>query len=332
MEVLKAGLFTSIQDLGRTGYQKYGVIVSGVMDAFSLRIANLLVGNPEPEAVMEITMVGPQLKVEKNTMIAITGADLSPMIAGERVPMWRPVYITQDTILQFGACKTGCRTYLAVAGGYHIKAVMGSQSTYLRAGIGGFSGRALSNGDVLQVSPVKDQQRPFIKKLQKNNQTKNFVSSLWFVPEPLGLASSNNIVIRVTRGNEFSLFDAASQKKFFGNSFQITTQSDRMGYRLSGDALTLENPTEMLSEAVTFGTIQIPPDGQPIILLADCQTTGGYPKIAQVARVDLTILAQSNPGQLIHFSEISLQEAEDLYMKREIYLQEIKRSIALYVN
>ena len=332
MEVLKAGLFTSIQDLGRTGYQKNGVIVSGVMDAFSLRIANLLVGNPEKEAAMEITMIGPQLKIGKNTMIAITGADLSPMINGERVPMWRPVYIIQDTILQFGACQTGCRTYLSVAGGYDIKAVMGSKSTYLRAGIGGFSGRALRKGDVLQVSPVKGHQLPFIKKLQKNNQTKNFISSLWYVQEPLGLASSKNIVIRVTRGNEFSLFDAVSQKKFFGKSFQITTQSDRMGYRLAGDALTLENPTEMLSEAVTFGTIQVPSDGQPIILLADCQTTGGYPKIAQVARVDLTILAQTKPGQIIRFSEISLQEAEELYIKREIYLQEIKRAIALYLN
>jgi antagonist of KipI len=140
---------TSVQDLGRRGYQKHGVIVSGAMDSYSLRIANILVGNAEGEAALEITLVGPKLKIEKGTLLALTGGDLSPKVDGKTLPMWRPVYFKQDSVLEFGACRAGCRAYLAVAGGYDIPEVMGSKSTYLRAGIGGFQGRALQQGDSL---------------------------------------------------------------------------------------------------------------------------------------------------------------------------------------
>lgn len=329
IEVLRAGLLASIQDLGRHGYQKYGIIVSGAMDVYSLRIANLLVGNDEGEGVVEVTLMGPSLKMEKNTLFAITGGDLSPTIDGRPVPMWRPVYVRQDSILNFGACKSGCRSYLAVAGGYGIPVVMGSKSTYLRAGIGGFQGRSLQAGDVLPTSTLDATAKRLLKQFIGKKPSASFVSTSWYVGEDYIPRDVQNIVVRITAGNQFSQFADSSQKQLVECSFEIKTQSDRMGYRLSGPVLTLKKPLEMISEAVTFGTVQVPSDGNPIILLADRQTAGGYPKIAQTALADLPVIAQARPGNKIHFRKISLDEAEELYLARENDIQKIKTAIHL---
>lgn len=329
IRVLRAGLLASIQDLGRHGYQKYGIIVSGAMDTYALRIANFLVGNEEEEGALEITLLGPSLKFEKNMLVAITGGNLSPTINGQPVPMWRPVYVRADSILRFGACKSGCRAYLAVAGGYDLQEVMGSKSTYLRAGIGGFQGRALQVGDVLQTAVDDRRTEKFIKSFVDNNISAEYSSTSWYIGENYIPRDAQPIVIRITEGNQFGKFTESSRQELMNCFFGIKTQSDRMGYRLSGSILTLETPLEMISEAVTFGTVQVPPDGNPIILLADRQTAGGYPKIAQTVLVDLPVIAQARPGNKIHFQKVSLAEAEELYLAKGQAVQKIKLAIRL---
>lgn len=329
LKVLQPGLLTSIQDLGRYGYQKYGVIVSGAMDSYSLRIANLLVGNNENQAVLEITLVGPELLIEKDVLLAITGGDLSPNVEGRPIPMYRPVYLKKGNILRFGVRKSGCRSYLAIAGGYNISEVMGSASTYLRAGLGGFAGRALQVDDVLQLKDPQDKNMVMLRQLVSNSSTSSYVSTKWFLGRSYIPQEGEPAKIRVTRGRQFEQFSKASKEEFWNCPFQVTSQSDRMGYRLSGTALKLENPLEMISEAVSLGTIQVPPDGNPIILLADRQSVGGYPKIAQVALVDVAVVAQLKPGSKICFQEISLQEAERLYFLREQEIAALQRAIYL---
>lgn len=329
IKVIHPGLLTTIQDLGRYGYQKYGIIVSGAMDSYSLRLANALVGNKEGEAGLEITLMGPSLELEKGTLFAITGADLSPTIDGKAVPMWRPVYLHKKSILKFGACKSGCRSYLAIAGGYDIPEVMESKSTYLRAGIGGFEGRGLQKNDVLQIKLPGEESLKIMENLAQKQSSNFFSSTSWYLRKKSIIKDSENIRIRVIKDKQFEEFSLDSKRQFLNSTFKITPQSDRMGYRLQGPALKLEKPKEMISEAVAPGTIQVPPDGNPIILLADRQTVGGYPKIAQVAAVDISKVVQSKPGDKISFQEISLKEAEILYIEREKYIQNIRTAISL---
>ncbi|BCJ86234.1 5-oxoprolinase subunit C family protein [Effusibacillus dendaii] len=311
IQVIRPGLLTTVQDLGRLGQQKHGVIVSGAMDPFALRIANLLVGNDEREAALEITLMGPTIRFQKDCVIAICGGNLSPKIDGQPIPDWRPVWVKQGSLLQFGSPQTGCRAYLAVAGGFDVPVVMGSRSTYLRAGIGGFYGRALREGDVLPIGC-----RSMWEAAEWREREGRFFAG-WFVDTRIRPKYGKNPTVRVMRGGEFDWFAKDIQQQFFAASFQVTPQSDRMGYRLSGPQLALSEPKELISEAVAAGTVQVPAEGNPIILLADRQTTGGYPKIAQVATVDLPILAQVTPGERIRFEEISLSQAQELYRLRE---------------
>lgn len=329
MKVLQPGLLTSIQDLGRYGYQKHGVIVSGAMDTYSLRLANLLVGNEEGEAGLEITLMGPSFLIEQDTLLAISGGDLSPSIDEESIPMWRPVYIKGGSVLRFGTCKSGCRSYIAVAGGFNIPEVMGSKSTYLRAGLGGFHGRALKEEDVLELNTPSEQAVHTMKGLEAKAGERPFVPTSWYIERGCIPQDTGHTMVRVMHGSQFELFDEDSITTFFNEPFQVTPQSDRMGYRLSGPVLKLKKPVEMISEAVSLGTVQIPPDGNPILLLADRQTVGGYPKIAQVAAVDISVIAQMKPGKKLTFQEITVEEAERLYMVREKHIQSLKLRMKL---
>jgi antagonist of KipI len=329
IKIIKPGLLTTIQDLGRYGFQKYGVIVSGVMDPLSHRIANLLVGNEENTPTLEITMVGPVIEFERDTLISICGGDLSPSIDGKFVPLWRPVLVKKGSQLRFGPCKAGCRSYLAVAGGFDVPRVMGSASTYLRAGIGGFKGRPLKAGDELTLSPPNDRSVRMIHDFSSKLGDQKFVGTKWSVSTEFIPISNKTPSIRVIKGRQYQLFSKESQKSFYRETFEITTQSDRMGYRLKGPVLSLASPEEMISEGVNFGTIQVPPDGNPIVLLADRQTTGGYPKIGQVATVDLPYIAQLKPGDQIKFVEVSHEEAQRLFLEREREIQQLKRALSL---
>ncbi|MFD1019901.1 5-oxoprolinase subunit C family protein [Thalassobacillus hwangdonensis] len=327
MKVMKSGLLTSIQDLGRYGNQKHGVIASGVMDPEAHRIANLLVGNEENASTMEITIMGPVLEFQEDALISICGADLTPMIDGVPVGMWRPIFIKRGSELRFGQIKHGCRSYLAVAGGYDVPEVMGSASTYLRAGIGGYKGRQLEKEDVISFLAPSEQAEFMIAELRETSNEQNFSAMDWYVATEFVPVVQPEEPIRIVKGREYDRFTTESQQDLEASSFKVDTKSDRMGYRLTGQTLQMNDKEDMISEAVAFGTIQVPAEGNPIILLADRQTTGGYPKIAQIATVDLPKIAQTKPGESITFTLISLEEAQRLYLERERNIQYLKTGI-----
>jgi antagonist of KipI len=323
--VLHAGLLTTIQDLGRYGVQKYGVIVSGAMDSYSLRIANLLVGNEEGEGAIEVTLFGTSLQFEKDQLIAITGADLAANLDGEKAPMWRPVLVRKGSVLTFKSGKNGARAYIAFAGGIAIPQAMGSKSTYLRAGIGGFQGRALQKGDTFDCGEMNAIGQSFFHQLKAMDE--HFT---WSVNYKALINFQQTQTIRVLEGTEFNRFDEKSKQLLFEKPYIVTTQADRMGYRLEGTApLSLTEQFELLSEGVTYGTIQVPSNGQPIILMVDRQTTGGYPKIGQVISADLPSLAQLQPMATIQFKKVTLEEAQTVFMKNERLIEDIKRGIQL---
>lgn len=331
IRILKPGLLDTIQDLGRTGFQKYGVIVSGAMDPLACRLANVLVGNPESEATLEMTLSGPVIQFETDALISICGGDLNPSVNGEPVPMWRPVFIKKGAKLDFGYAKQGCRAYLAVAGGLDVKAVMGSKSTYLRAGLGGYLGRALQAGDKIPFGPLFNVSEKLMNALTARNDGRPFTASSWRVARDIYPSMKRPAAIRAIKGPQFDWFDAKSQRGFYQKEFKVTSRSDRMGYRLEGRPLNLKQQRDMISDAINFGSIQVPPDGRPIILMADRQTVGGYPKIGQIASVDLPVVAQTKPGERISFTEISPHEAQVLYIEREKLIEQVKRGIFLKI-
>lgn len=325
--VLKPGLLTTVQDLGRYGWQRHGVIVSGAMDPFALRLANWLVGNDAGEAALEMTLIGSELKFETDALIAVTGGNLFPAVNGQPLPMWRPVLVKSGSVLRFSAAGNGCRWYLAAAGGFRIDSVLASKSTYLRAGIGGFAGRALRETDRLPLGTPAPAVQSLMRQLQALSDDSPFASVNWRVSEYFLSFYREKRTIRVMRGGEFLHFSEASRRRFFQEEFRVTPQSDRMGYRLADAKLELQKQLELISEAVTAGTIQVPPDGNPIVLMADRQTTGGYPKIAQVISADLPLLAQIKPGEKLRFREVSLEEAQELYRSRERELLILQQGI-----
>lgn len=325
ISITQPGLLTTVQDGGRYGYQKEGIIVSGAMDKLASRIGNLLVGNNEKEAGLEITQLGPTILFQESCVIAITGACLSPVIRQSPVPMWRPVYIRKGSILEFGRPLKGCRAYITFSGGLDVPEVLGSKSTYLRAKIGGWHGRALQRGDHI---PYKKSVVINFKEEAIFNKEHGYTAAKWSISPLILPAYKQNPVIRVIRGPEYGWFTAESQYHFWQTAYTITHQSDRMGYRLRGNTLSLQADRELISSAVTFGSIQVPSNGSPIILMADHQTTGGYPRIGQVISSDFSLLAQAAPGSVILFREVSLQEAQQLYITQEKNIRLIRMVLA----
>lgn len=323
LTVIKSGLLVTLQDAGRYGYGRYGISAGGVMDGFAYRVANVLVGNEDGAAVLEITWSGFAVEFQSDMWVAITGGDMSPAIQGTRVPMWRPVYIKAGSVLSFQQRLSGCRAYLAVSGGFEVPMVMDSYSTYLRAEIGGYEGRPLQKGDVLNAHPTR---LPRVSSGFPHDEAGTFFTVKWSVSADLYSINDQEAVVRVLRGRQYDDFDSSSKLALFRDSFRITPQSDRMGYRLSGPLLQLSQEKEYVSEPVSIGTVQVPADGQPIVLMADRQTLGGYPKIAQVASVDVPLIAQLPPGGKIRFKEITLGEAERLYTN---YIRELRMTEAM---
>lgn len=327
IRVLKAGALTQLQDLGRYGYQRYGVPVNGVMDEWSHRVANILVGNAEAEATLECTLTGPALQFTRDRLVAVCGADMQASVDDMRVPLGRPILVHAGAILRFGECRRGARAYLAVRGGFGVVPVMGSASTFARGGFGGFQGRALIKGDRL---PLRDSDAgyPGATRLLVQCGTP-FVSAAQF---DLPVSDSSMDAVRAVMGPQWQAFTEEARKALTGESFEVSTQSDRMGYRLRGPVLKLSQPLEMISEAVAFGTVQVPPDGNPIILMADRQSAGGYPKIAYVASVDLPMLAQAMPGATLRFALVALEQAQSLYLERAEALARLREQVETAMN
>lgn len=309
IEVHDGGMLTTIQDLGRIGYQAQGIVVSGAMDPYALQIANLLVGNSPNEPAIEITLVGPTLEAKSDLIIAVTGADLGLEINGKPAPLWETIPFHKGEIMRFrGSQNNGVRAYLAVQGGWEINPTFDSYATYLMAGLGGYQGRALQQGDQLKVKKrVSFRKRFFHRKLPPA-----------FIPR-----YTKHKHLRVILGINQDSFTDEGIQTFLTHSYQITPRFNRMGMRLSGPKISHQKSADIISTTVTFGTIQVPANGQPIILLADRQTTGGYTQIANVITVDLPLLGQSRAGESFSFQTISVDEAQRLVIEQHRFLKQL---------
>lgn len=304
IKILDAGLLTTVQDLGRYGFQRYGVSASGVMDEYSAKIANKLVGNKIGEAVLETTLKGVQIEFLQNTAVAITGGNCDVTLNGTKIELWQSYLVNRGDILKMGICKSGLRNYLAFSGGIDIPVIMNSKSTNLKAKVGGFNGRKLMTGDILSVG-VGSLEAPLT--LNKH-----------YIP-----TYSKDIKVGVILGQQDDHFTEAGIKTFLNETYTVTQESDRMGIRLSsvsGATIEHKNGADIISDGITFGAIQVPGSGQPIVMMADRQTTGGYTKIGNVISSDLAKLAQATPGTKVKFVEYTLEQAVQAIKNNDIII------------
>jgi len=294
LEILSPGPLTTVQDLGRYGFGRYGVPPSGALDSFSLRVANLLVGNPEGEAGLEITLMGLKVRFLKDLAVALCGGDLQPHLNDEPFEMWRSQVVRQGDTLFLKAPRNGCRAYLAVGGGISLEEVLGSKSTNLASRFGGYQGRAIRKGDLLFSRSTGPHFRSPERSL--NPEGRPSYTGDW--------------VLRVFPGPQEQDFPEESTRRFLDSSFKVSLQSDRTGIRLSGPALHRKKDLgdSIISEGIVPGAVQVPGDAQPIILLVET-VTGGYRKIATVISADLPILGQVKPGDRVRFQKVSMPEA-----------------------
>jgi antagonist of KipI len=316
LAVVNPGLLTSVQDLGRWGWQHCGVVVGGVLDDLAAQVANALVGNEPNAAVLELAQLGPDLRFDTETLAAWCGADFPARVAGEPFPRQHTVRIAAGETVSFGLARAGWRAWLAVAGGLDEPVVLGSRSTYRRAGFGGHQGRSLVSGDRLELGEPSGWARRILEQLR----APGWRASPWSVdPASLGEPAPRGVV-RAVRGPEWEWFAPESPGRLFSAAWRVTKDADRMGMRLEGPALELRAPREAISAAVTAGVVQAPPGRQLIVLLASRQTVGGYPRLAAVSGADLGALAQLRPGDPVRFAEIPLPEAHRLQLLREDHL------------
>ncbi|TQR13741.1 biotin-dependent carboxyltransferase family protein [Psychrobacillus soli] len=309
VSVLKPGLLTTIQDLGRPMYRTLGVSASGAMDPLSFRLANILVGNEEGEAALEVTLIGPYLQFHNDGVIAITGGNLSPKLNGQAVTMWKALRVKQGDELRFGNCVDGCRAYIAFAGGIDTPEIMGSQSTFIRGNYGGKDGRALKAGDRLPLGisfyGVDDLTGRRIRPAD--------------VPD-----FTTDRPVQFIVGPHEQEFTDESFASFLNKPYTVSNESDRMGYRLQGPILEHVNSPDIISDFITVGTIQVPGSGQPIIHMADCGTSGGYTKIGVITTIDLPYVAQRKPGDNLTFQPVAMKVAQLQLRKQERFIAELR--------
>lgn len=291
LKIIKPGLFTTVQDLGRYGYESYGFTPAGVMDYESYYLANALLGNDYNCGVLELTLYGITFEVLHSTSMSSAGAEMELTINEEPFDTGTAVDLVKGDIVKFGGVKKGARTYIAFSGGLDLPKELGSYSTHTRSKMGGYKGRVLKAGDILLVKgKTVEHNFPVITKVLTED------TEIRFIP-----------------GQQNDRFDSVNKRIFTESEYTLTKDSDRMGCRLEGPAVVSADDDDILSEPTQFGSIQVPKNGQPIVLLADRQTAGGYKKIGTVAKVDLPKIAQKKPGEKITFTEVSVDEASQLY-------------------
>ena len=314
LEFLAPGIVTSVQDLGRYGYGRYGVAPSGALDSFALRIANLLVGNSESQACLETMLMGPSIRVLTDVVIAVTGGNLQPKKNKQPIEMWRSHAFQKNDVLSFGNAINGFRAYIAVGGGFDLPRVMDSRSTNLPSGFGGLQGRMLKKGDFLSAGDTA-------AGLKQDGQ--HIFPSDW-IPQ-----YSDQWTLRVIWGPQDEHFPEGSRQAFSNSTYTMSQDSDRTGIRLDGPQVVCRSDIEasIISEGVISGSIQIPGDGKPIIILGET-VTGGYRKIATVTSADLPLLGQIKPGDGIEFEAVSLKEAHRAFQETEDRIDKFKRSIS----
>jgi antagonist of KipI len=293
---------TTIQDLGRYGYAHLGVTPAGAADALALRVANLLLGNDENTAAMEMTLLGAAVEFERASIVVLTGAEFDCRLGNAKAPMWRPFPVLPGAVLKCGTITGGARAYLAVQGGFQVKPVLGSVATLRSAHFGGLEGRALKAGDRLDLNHaastgVREISRHALSYLQPRRE------------------------LRITPGPQASWFGSEGLQTLERGPYVVSGDSDRRGIRFQGEALTLPPKSQLLTEGISLGAMQVPPDGQPIILFVDQQTTGGYPKVANVIAADLRHVAQLRPRDEVHFRVVTVEEALGFLREQEEWLQ-----------
>ncbi|MDO5115112.1 MAG: biotin-dependent carboxyltransferase family protein [Synergistaceae bacterium] len=304
------GALTTVQDLGRQGWQQYGVPLAGAVDQRSLRLANVLVGNPESEAGIETTFIGPIIEFREGNVFAVTGGDLGAELNGRPIERYKAIAAHKGDVLSFRGMKdNGSRAYIAFAGGLAITPVMGSKSTYLRSSFGGLDGRKLRTGDEIKFqAPVAN--LPDLDSRRTEPET-----------FPAG-----EVTVRAVRGPQSSAFTERGIKTFFTSAYRITNEFDRMGVRLEGEKVEHVKDGNMISDGIVSGSVQIPTNGLPIIMLSDHQTTGGYTKIVTVVSVDIPLIAQSRPGCTVRFKEVDVTTAQQLFIDEKNYVERCRAS------
>ncbi len=323
IRILKPGLLSTVQDMGRKNYLSDAVPFSGVMDQLSAQIANIAVGNDPGCAVSEFTQSGASFKVEEDIVLAWSGEGAYLSSGGRHLPSGRPVFVPAGAEIYLEHNPDGFRSYVAVAGGWDAPEVLGSRSTYIPAGIGGINGRALLEDDELNSSPALS---PLSRQIVESLAGEGINYPNWQIAVGAFLPV-DRCTIRVIPGKEFDWFDDASKQHIFTGKIAVANNSSRMGYRLQGAKMSRVRWDEMLSTAVVPGTVQVAGDGELILLMADAQTTGGYPRIAQVASVDMPLCAQLKPGDELSFCRISLKDAERLYLKQVADLDKARTGV-----
>lgn len=299
IEVQTPGLFTTVQDLGRPGFGPIGVSPSGAADSIALRLGNLVVGNPEGAAALEFTLLGGSFLFPDGAVLTLTGSDFGATIQGQPVPPWTMVEAAPGATLRVGHTRSGARCYLCVRGGIVVPLFLGSSSTHVLSGLGGFEGRPLRKRDVLPIGPeplTPPKRRLLLDALSRFEPGK---------------------VLRVTDGPQSDMFPESCRSQFFGSVYRVGEESNRVGLRLQGAPLGVPTSGRMITEGVALGSIQLPPGGQPVILFVEQQTTGGYPKIANVISADLASIGQLRPGDEIRFEKIAMCEARKLLREQE---------------
>jgi biotin-dependent carboxylase-like uncharacterized protein len=319
VSIIKPGLLSSLQDAGRPGHAALGVGRAGAMDMPAWQLANALAGNTLGEAAIECTMIGPSLRFEHAAVVALTGAPMAAHVGEHSIPMWTSCQLPAGSVLRLGGMAIGCRTYLAVRGGFDVAQVLGSRSSDLHARLGHEHGRALRVGDVLPIGTLAPRtDLPAVNDMRLQRWSLDPQPWFDFGRRPLGLL----------RGSHWPQLDETSQQLLCGGKFILSKDSNRTASRLDGHTLHLQVPLELISEAALPGTLQLPPSGQPIALLAEAPVTGGYPRIGQIAAVDLPRLAQLRPGDTVCFRETTLDEALMRLVTRQQRLARLLTAIA----
>ena len=306
--VLNPGVLTTIQDEGRFGFERFGISPAGPMDLTAFRVANILVGNEWSESALEATILGPTLLFERSAVIALTGADMAPQLDGKPCPMYQAVAVHAGSKLQLGAAKTGCRTYIAFSGGLDVPLVMNSRATALQNRVGGFEGRKLAKDDQLGI-----------------RHGASFLGDLHHRRAPVPEAPDHTI--RAILGPQDDAFTPEGLEAFLTQPYTVGSDFDRMGYRLEGAKITHKTDGNIISDGIAAGAIQVPTSGQPIIMLAERQTVGGYTKIATVISADLPKIGQCKAGDVLHFRQVSVPEAHKLWRELDQELHALEQKI-----